>query len=135
MNELTVKARLENLHKVQDFVDGFLMSLDCSPKIQMQIDIAVEETFVNVANYAYTPGTGPVTVRVEELADPLAVQITFVDEGKPFDPTAKVDPDVTLSAEQRKIGGLGIFMVRKYMDQMLYEYTDKKNVLRLVKNL
>ncbi len=135
MNELTVKARLENLHKVQDFVDGFLMSLDCSPKIQMQIDIAVEETFVNVANYAYAPGTGPVTVRVEELADPLAVQITFVDEGKPFDPTAKADPDVTLSAEQRKIGGLGIFMVRKYMDKMLYEYTDKKNVLRLVKNL
>ena len=135
MNELTIKARLENLSKVLDFVDGFLMSLDCSPKTQTQIDLSVEEMFVNVANYAYAPGTGPVTVQVEELADPAAVQITFIDEGKPFDPTAKSDPDVTLPAEERQIGGLGIFMVRKYMDKMTYEYTDNKNVLRLVKNL
>ena len=135
MNELTLEAKLQNLQQALDFIDDFLMTLNCPMKLQMQIDVAVEEIFVNVASYAYEPGTGPVTLRVEKLDHPTAARITFVDRGIPFDPTAKADPDVTLSAEERKIGGLGIYMVKKSMDKMAYEYVDGQNVLHLVKNL
>ena len=135
VKELTLEAKVQNLQQALDFVDDVLMTMNCPMKLQMQIDVAVEEIFVNVASYAYAPGTGPVTIQVEKLADPAAVRITFADSGSPFDPTAKGDPDVSLSAEERKIGGLGIFMVKKSMDQMTYEYKDGKNILHLTKNL
>ena len=134
MKELTLEAKVQNLQQALDFVDDVLMTMNCPMKLQMQIDVAVEEIFVNVASYAYAPATGPVTIQVEKQADPAGVRITFIDKGVPFDPTAKADPDVTLSAEQRKIGGLGIFMVKKSMDKMLYEYKDNQNILHLVKN-
>ena len=102
-------------------------------KVQMQIDIAVEEIFVNVAHYAYTPNVGKVKIRLEKPADSTGVDITFIDSGIPYDPLAKPDPDVTLSAEERQIGGLGIFMVKKSMDSMLYEYTDGQNILTMRK--
>ena len=135
VKELTLEAKVQNLQQAIDFVDDVLMAMNCPMKLQMQIDVAVEEIFVNVASYAYAPGTGSVTIQVEKLTDPAALQITFIDSGSPFDPTAKDDPDVTLSAEQRKIGGLGIFMVKKSMDSMTYERTDGQNILRLTKNL
>ena len=135
MKELTLEARIQNLQQVLDFVDDFLLTLNCPMKLQMQIDVAVEEIFVNIASYAYDPGTGPVTVRMEKAEDPKAVIITFVDKGVPYDPTAKPDPDVTLSAEERSIGGLGIYMVKKSMDSMTYEYTDGQNILHLAKYL
>ena len=135
MKELTLEAKVQNLQQVLDFVDDALMTMNCPVKLQMQIDVAVEEIFVNVASYAYAPASGPVTVRVEETAGPKAVRITFIDSGTPFDPTAREDPDVTLSAEERKIGGLGIFMTRKSMDRMIYEYRDGRNVLCLERNL
>ena len=103
------------------------------PKIQMQIDVAVEEIFVNIANYAYSPDTGPATVRLD-IRDGIAV-ITFIDSGVPYDPLAKPDPDVTLSAEDRPIGGLGIFLVKKSMDSVSYNYESGKNVLRLKKRI
>ena len=99
----------------------------------MQIDIAVEELFVNIAHYAYAPQVGHATVRVEIQPEPLAVIITFIDKGMPSDPLAKEDPDVTLSAQERQIGGLGIFMVKKTMDAMTYEYRDQKNILKIKK--
>jgi anti-sigma regulatory factor (Ser/Thr protein kinase) len=89
-------------------------------KKQMQIDIAVEEVYVNIAHYAYNPVVGGVTIRVMIEQDPLAVVLTFIDEGQPYDPLAKEDPDVTLAAEDRQIGGLGIFMVKKSMDGFYY---------------
>ena len=134
MKELTLEAKVQSLQQALDFVDDALMTMNCPMKLQMQIDVAVEEIFVNVASYAYAPATGPVTIQVEKQADPTGVRITFIDKGVPFDPTAKADPDVTLSAEQRNIGGLGIFMVKKSMDKMLYEYKDNQNILHLVKN-
>ena len=108
MKELTVAATVENIETVTNFVNEQLEVLDCPMKAQMQIDIAIDELFSNIAHYAYNPEIGQATVRVEVIEDPLAVTITFIDNGVPYDPLAKADPDITLSAEERKIGGLGI---------------------------
>lgn len=135
MNEFDIEARSENLGEVLRFVDRQLSGASCSAKIRMQIDLAVEEIFVNIANYAYNPETGPATVRVEVKPDGSAVSITFIDRGVPYDPLAKADPDVTLSAEQRAVGGLGIFLVKKSMDDIRYEYVNGSNILTIVKGL
>ena len=135
VKELTLEAKVANLQQVLDFVDENLKSMRCPMKILMQIDVAVEEIFVNVASYAYTPNTGSVTIRMDLQEKPRAVVITFIDSGIPYNPLAKEDPDVSLSAEERSIGGLGIFMVKKTMDKMEYEYTDKQNILKMYKNI
>ncbi len=135
MKEMVIEAKVENLQQVLDFVDGELERLECPMKVQMQVDIAVEEIFVNIANYAYKPGQGPATIRAEVIEEPLRIELTFIDHGVPYDPLAKEDPDVTLSAEERQIGGLGIFMVKKSMDDMTYEYKDGHNILRIQKNI
>ena len=132
---LTVEATVENIETVTEFVNRELEALDCPMKAQMQIDIAIDELFGNIAHYAYDPETGPATVIVDVEDDPMAVIITFMDNGKPFDPLAKADPDVTLSAEDREIGGLGVFLVKKTMDDISYEYKDGKNILRIKKNI
>ena len=134
-NELDIEAVEENLNKVMAFVDDNLESVGCSMKSQMQIDIAVEEVFVNICKYAYHPDKGRAIVRVEVSDEPVQVKITFIDHGKPYDPLEKEDPDVTLSAEERQIGGLGIFMVKQTMDAVEYEYRDGSNILTLVKNI
>ncbi|MBP3760881.1 MAG: ATP-binding protein [Ruminococcus sp.] len=135
MNELNIEATVENLTQVIAFVEEKLETTECKPKTQMQIETAVEELFVNIARYAYAPDTGNATVRVEVLNEPLSVVITFIDHGVPYDPLAKEDPDVTLPAEERGIGGLGIYMVKKLTDNISYEYKDGKNILSIIKNL
>ena len=135
MREMDIAATLENLDTVMAFVDQQLEEVGCSMKAQMQIDIAVEEVYVIIAHYAYNPEVGGVTIRVQIEEDPLAVILTFIDKGKPYDPLAKEDPDVTLAAEDRQIGGLGIFMVKKSMDNVSYEYNEGRNILTLKKNL
>ena len=135
MKELTVEAKTTNIEAVTDFVNEQLEALDCPIKAQMQIDIAIDELFSNIAHYAYNPEIGQATVRVEVIEDPLAVTITFIDNGVPYDPLAKEDPDTTLSAEEREIGGLGIYMVKKSMDDITYEYKDGQNILAIKKNL
>lgn len=135
MKELIVEATIENVPRVIEFVDEQLEQFDCPMKTQMQVDVAVEELFSNIANYAYNPGIGSATMRVEVAEDPLAVVITFIDNGVPYDPLAKADPDITLSAEEREIGGLGIYMVKKTMDDVSYEYKDGQNILRIKKNI
>ena len=134
-DELEIEALTDNLPKVLEFIDTKLEELECSMKAQMQIDIAVEEIFVNIANYAYAPEVGMATIRIEADESPTALKITFIDKGVPYDPLKKDDPDVTLSVEERQIGGLGIFMVKKSMDDMLYEYKDGQNILTIVKQL
>ena len=135
MKELTIAATVGNIEAVTDFVNEQLEALDCPMKAQMQIDIALDELFGNIAHYAYNPDVGDATVRVEVIDNPLAVVITFIDNGVPYDPLAKADPDITLSAEEREIGGLGIFMVKKTMDDITYEYKDGQNILRIRKNI
>ena len=135
MKELTINAAVENIETVTAFVDEQLEALGCPLKAQTQIDIAIDELFSNIAYYAYNPEVGPATVRVEVTQDPLAVVVTFIDNGKQYDPLAKEDPDVTLSAEERDIGGLGIYIVKKSMDDISYEYKDGQNILRIKKNI
>lgn len=135
MKELTIEATIENIAAVTDFVDEQLEQLDCPAKIQMQVGVAIDELFGNISHYAYNPETGIATVRVEVEENPLAVVITFIDNGIKYDPMAKADPDVTLSAEEREIGGLGIYMVKKSMDDVSYEYRDGQNILRIRKNI
>ena len=133
MKELTIEAKVANLQQVLDFVDENLKSMRCPMKILMQIDVAVEEIFVNVASYAYAPNTGSVTVQMELQEHPRTVVITFIDSGIPYNPLAKEDPDVTLSAEERAIGGLGIYMVKKSMDSVAYERGDGINIFTMRK--
>lgn len=132
-NKLTVEAAVENLPQVMGFLEQHLEEADCPLKAQMQITVAAEEIYVNIAHYAYAPETGEATVRLEITDDPAAAKITFLDRGVPFDPLAKPDPDVSLSAEERGIGGLGIYMVKKSMDDVRYAYRDGQNVLTLIK--
>lgn len=134
-DELDIEAVDENLDAVTAFVDERLEKAGCSMKAHMQIDLAVEEVFVNIAKYAYAPDKGRAVVRVEVSEDPVQVRITFLDHGKPYDPLAKEDPDVTLPADERPVGGLGIFMVKQSMDDVKYEYKDGTNILTLTKSL
>lgn len=133
--ELNIEAALENIETVTNFVNEQLESLGCPMKAQIQIDVAIDELFGNIAHYAYAPEKGPATVRIEVKENPLAVVITFIDNGKPFDPLNSEDPDITLSAEDRQIGGLGIYMVKKSMDEISYEYKDGQNILKIKKHL
>ena len=135
MKELTIAATAENIDAVTDFVNQQLEALDCPIKAQVQIDIAIDELFSNIAHYAYNPEVGDATVRVEVIPDPLSVIITFIDNGMPYDPLSNADPDTTLSAEEREIGGLGIYMVKKSMDGISYEYKNGQNILTIIKNL
>lgn len=135
MKELSLNAIPENIPRVTDFVNAQLEELNCPIKSLHQIDIAIDELFGNIANYAYNPEVGPATVRVEIRRDPLSVVITFIDHGIPYDPLKARDPDISLSAEERKIGGLGVYMVKKSMDGVRYEYKDGKNILVIEKNL
>ena len=139
MKELVVEAKTENLDKVLAFVDQELKSLGCSSKTQMQIEIAVEEVFVNVAHYAYLRNgkkeKGMAKIGVANSKDPYSAMVTITDDGIPFNPLAKEDPDITLSSEQRKIGGLGIYMVKRSMDAVHYAYENGKNILTIRKDL
>ena len=135
MKELTIAATVENIETVTDFVNEQLEAYDCPMKAQMQIDIAIDELFGNIAHYAYNPEIGSATVRVEVIEDPLSVVITFIDNGIPYDPLKKEDPNTTLSADEREIGGLGIFMVKKTMDDIIYEYKDGQNRLTIIKKI
>lgn len=126
MKELTIDATVDNIQIVTEFVDEQLEGFGCPMKAQSQIYIAIDELFGNIAHYAYKPEVGPATVRVEVIESPLSVVITFIDHGVPYDPLANEDSDVSLPAEQRKIGGLGIYIVKKSMDEITYEYKNGK---------
>ena len=135
MKELTIAATVENIEPVTAFVNEYLETLNCPMKAQTQIDIAIDEIFGNIAQYAYHPNVGEATVRVEAQEDPLSVVITFIDSGVPYDPLAAAAPDTSLPAEERGIGGLGIFMVKKIMDDVTYRYEEGKNVLSIRKKI
>jgi len=135
MKEITLDATIDNLDRVTDFVNEELENIGCSFKAMTQIDVVIDELFSNIAHYAYKPEIGSATVTVDIKEDPMSVIITFMDQGKPFNPLAAANPDVTLSAEERQIGGLGIFLVKKTMDDVSYEFKDGKNILQIKKNV
>lgn len=133
--EITVPAELEKLKDVNDFIVEKLDELDCPPRAQVQLEIAIEEIFVNIANYAYNPVIGKATVRMDVDEDARRVSLRFEDEGTPYNPLAREDPDITLGAEERGIGGLGIYMTKKSMDDVAYSYEDGKNILVITKQI
>ena len=131
-NTLTVAAKTDELPTVTGFVNRALEGLGCPETAATQLDIAVEEIFANIANYAYGSEPGDVTLRV--YREDAAAVIEFRDRGVAFNPLEKPDPDVTLSAAEREIGGLGIFMVKKSMDAVTYQRDNDENVLTIRKN-
>ena len=135
MRSILVPAVTDKLETVQTFVEEELETRGCSPKAMIQINIAVEEIFVNIASYAYRPEVGEAEVCVEVCEDPLRVIIQFLDSGKPFDPLAKEDADTSPEALERREGGLGILIVKKSMDAVTYSYENGKNILTIEKKL
>ena len=132
MKELRITAEDKNMERVNDFVHSCLPS-DCTPIIMNKIDLAIEEIFVNIAHYAYNPDVGEALISASFVDNILTV--IFKDRGKEFNPIAKKDPDITLSAEEREIGGLGIFLTKKFMDSVNYEYKDGQNILTISKKI
>ena len=131
----TFPAKTEFLDDVLGFVDQALDSFECPMKIQTAICVAIEEVFANIAHYAYPEGDGDMTLHID--FDEVGGAITFrmTDKGVPFDPLAKPDPDITLSAEEREIGGLGIFIAKKTMDSISYAYENGENILTMIKKI
>lgn len=133
MIEKVFDAKKENLDDVLAYVETELENHDCNMKTQMMIAIMVEEVFVNIASYAYPDNEGYAKIIMD--FDDDKVSFTFIDSGIEFNPLAKEDPDITLSAEERDIGGLGIYMVKKTMEDVKYERKDGKNILSFKKGI
>ena len=104
-------------------------------RARMQMRLAVEEIFVNISSYAYHPEVGEAEIGVDIDGDPPTVTIRFLDQGRPFNPLEKPDADITLSAQDREIGGLGILLVKKIMDQVDYVYENGRNILTIKKEI
>lgn len=133
MRELKITALNENLPEVLKFIGESLDQAGCKPADSTRIEVAVEEIFSNIANYAYNPETGSATVSVEMSEDPLRIIISFSDNGTPYNPLEREDPNLKLSVSERNRGGLGIFMTKKFMDKVSYEYKDGMNILTIEK--
>ena len=135
IKKLVLEAKVENLVAVNEFVNEILQPLNCSMKIQMQLELAVEEIFVNIANYAYGESTGKAFITGRILENPLRLELVFMDEGTPYNPLVRKDPDLEQKMEDRAIGGLGIYLVKKNVEEIAYSYQEGKNVLTLCKHI
>ena len=135
MTSKTFKAQIEALSDILGFVDLMLEKYECPMKIQTAICVAIEEVFVNVARYAYENGEGDVTLGIGFDKESRNITFRMRDKGVPFDPLKKPDPDITLSAEEREIGGLGIFITKKTMDTVEYTYENGENTLTMIKKI
>ena len=134
-HEITLPAKIENIAKVTEWIDERLEELSCPMKVQMQIDVALDEIFGNIAHYAYRGKEGSATVQFSFDSETHTISISFFDEGLPFNPLEQTEPDTTLGVMERKIGGLGIFLVKKTMDEVSYEYKDGHNILTMKKTI
>ncbi len=131
MVQKTFTASDDTLNDALAFIEEELEKVDCPLKTVMQITVCVEEMYVNVAHYAYGDNVGQVTLTTDYTDGMFS--ITLTDSGMPFDPLKKDDPDITLSAEERNIGGLGIYMVKKSMDEVSYVRENNKNIFTMKK--
>lgn len=127
--EIRIEAQREKLDELLDIVRADMEEKGCPAEKQISVEICAEEIFVNIASYAYEDTTGEAWI-TEEVTD-TGISLCFKDQGIPYNPLEKEDPDITLSAESRQIGGLGIYMVKNMMDSVSYEYTDGKNCLTI----
>ena len=135
MTYQTFPARTEALTDVLGYTDQMLDQFGCPMKVQMAVCVAIEEVFVNVAHYAYGDGQGDVCLGIGFDEENRAITFRMTDKGIPFDPLQKPDPDITLSAEDREIGGLGIFIAKKTMDSISYSYENGENILTMIKKI
>ena len=136
MREITVDASVDQIKPVTDFVNQQLEELGCSTRTRIQIDVAIDEIFSNIARYSYSEMEGTATVRVDVEEDPLSIIITFIDQGYPYNPLSKEMPNtIGLPAKKRPIGGLGLFMVKKTMDAVSYSYENGQNILTIRKKI
>ena len=133
MKEITVDATIENMDTVTAFVDAFLDQIACPMKSRIQINIVIDEIFGNISYYAYGADGGKASVQAG--IEKGMIVLVFIDQGIPYNPLENKDPDITLNLEEREIGGLGIYMVKKIMDEVSYEYMDGQNILRMRKSL
>lgn len=133
--ELKLDSRIENIEVLTEHVNRELVRIGCAKKTMAQIDIALDELFSNVSHYAYGGSVGNFYFKLEATNDNKTIVMTLEDEGFPFDPLAKEDPDVKLGLAERGIGGLGIFLVKKTMDAMHYARVNGHNVLTITKHL
>ena len=133
MPKLELDATQENLAVVNDFIEEQLEGY--SMKDSMQVSLVVEEIYINIANYAYGDSVGKAVTTCGVDRDTDTLTLVFEDHGIQFDPLAKADPDITASAEEREIGGLGIFLTKKIMDTVSYEYDNGVNRLTAKKVL
>jgi anti-sigma regulatory factor (Ser/Thr protein kinase) len=131
MEQITLPASVDRLADVFSFIDNAVRESLPDKEQQSNVKTAVEEIFVNIAYYAYPSGEGDVTVSVAVTPDKLSIE--FKDNGTPYNPLAKPDPDMSLPADNREIGGLGIYMVKNIMDEISYKYCDRQNVLTIAK--
>lgn len=132
--EKSFKANTQELPNVQEFVQNVLQNYGCSNKIIMQINLAIEELFVNIASYAYQNGDGNCRLIIDYDGE-KNVMICLEDDGIQFNPLEKADPDITLSSGKSEIGGLGIFITKQIMDKVEYQYENQKNILKMTKNI
>ncbi|MGB9977988.1 ATP-binding protein [Methanobacterium sp.] len=135
MNKLTVPAKIENLQKVMDFLSNQLDSVDYIMKARLQLELSIEEAYVNIVNYAYGSEEGEIIICCNVDKSPLKVKMQFIDYGNPYNPLKSENPDISLNAEEKEIGGLGIFLIKKNVDDISYEYLDGKNILTIQKKL
>ena len=137
MAEMEIEAVKENLKEVFEFVTEELKKRNADKKLIRQIKLCVEEIFLNISAYAYHPeiGRARIVVKVEGDPVPIRVCLSFVDCGEPFDPLAEEAPDTESGLDERRVGGLGIFLVRNTVDGISYEYNNGQNILTIVKEL
>ena len=135
MTNQTFPAKTAALPDILGFVEETLEGYGCPMKIQMAVSVAIEEVFVNVAHYAYGDGEGDMNLGIGFDKEKRTITFRMTDKGVPFDPLKKPDPDITLSAEEREIGGLGIFITKQTMDSITYAYENGKNILTMIKTL
>lgn len=134
IEQLTVPAQSDKLDDVIEFVITELEAEGRDEKTLMLIELAIEESFINIANYAYPDDTGTVTISKERLPEDT-IRIVLADSGVPYDPLQRPDPDITVPMDKKPMGGLGIYMTKKSMDKIGYEYRDGHNILTLEKKL
>lgn len=133
MKEVTLKSALENVEVLTNIIDSELESVACPSKTMMQIDVAIDEIFSNIVNYGYDCENEEIEIKYDINVQSKTVSITFIDSGKEYNPLAKEDPNIKAEIEDRKIGGLGIFIVKKTMDDLIYKYENNKNYLTIIK--
>ena len=132
--EVEVPADMDHLDDVMGIIQEIMSNVEVDEAERMKVELAVEEMYTNIASYAYSEGNGSASAKCKLTDHPGEIIICFTDTGKPYNPLDKPDPDINAGVEERGIGGLGIYMTKKMMDNVSYEYVDNRNVLTIRKN-